>query len=47
MDPSELRDDLDSQLESLLHTVWQCERQWRLDDRFEVMLGRAHWSVGQ
>jgi hypothetical protein len=25
--------DLQSQLEGLLHQVWSCEAEWRLDDR--------------
>jgi hypothetical protein len=33
--------DLWGQLESLLDTVWECERQWRLDDRFDLLLGLA------
>jgi len=31
--------DLRSQLEALLHAVWLCERQWTLDDRFDLLLG--------
>jgi len=31
--------ELQVQLESLLDMVWQCERQWRIDDRFDLMLG--------
>ena len=31
--------DLQEQLEGLFDTVWQCERQWRIDDRFDLMLG--------
>jgi hypothetical protein len=31
--------DLQAQLESLFDSVWQCERQWRIDDRFDLMLG--------
>jgi len=31
--------DLQAQLETLFDTVWRCERQWRLDDRFDLMLG--------
>jgi len=30
--------DLQAQLEALLDTVWRCERQWRLDDRFDLIL---------
>jgi hypothetical protein len=33
------REDLQAQLESLLDTVWTCERQWRIDDRFDLLLG--------
>lgn len=32
--------DLAAQLESLLHTVWQCEAEWRLDDRIDLALRR-------
>ena len=31
--------DLPTQLESLFDTIWRCERQWRIDDRFDLMLG--------
>jgi hypothetical protein len=31
--------DLQAQLESLFDAVWLCERQWRTDDRFDLMLG--------
>ena len=31
--------DLQAQLETLLDAVWRCERQWRLDDRFDLILG--------
>ncbi len=47
MATSEQQADLNSQLETLLHIVWQCERQWRLDDRFEAMLSTARWGVGR
>lgn len=33
--------DLQTQLEALLHTVWLCERQWEVDDRFDLILGNA------
>lgn len=32
--------DLPAQLESLLHLVWQCEEEWRLDDRIDLALRR-------
>jgi hypothetical protein len=28
--------DLQTQFESLLDTVWECERQWALDDRLDL-----------
>ena len=28
--------DLQTQLESLLHTVWECEREWAIDDRIDL-----------
>lgn len=31
--------DLWSQLESLFDVVYDCERQWCLDDRFDLILG--------
>lgn len=31
-------DDLQTQLEALLHQVWLCEAEWRLDDRIDVAL---------
>ena len=31
--------ELDEQLESLFDTIWRCERQWRIDDRFDFLLG--------
>ena len=31
--------DLQAQLESLFDAVWLCERQWRIDDRFDLLLG--------
>lgn len=30
--------DLAAQLESLLHTVWECEKDWALDDRIDLSL---------
>ena len=30
--------DLNTQLESLLHQVWECEAEWRLDDRIDLAL---------
>jgi hypothetical protein len=30
--------DLQAQLETLLDTVWRCEHQWRVDDRFDLIL---------
>jgi hypothetical protein len=32
--------DLATQFESLLDVVWQCEREWRLDDRIALSLRR-------
>ena len=32
--------DLATQFESLLDAVWQCEREWRLDDRIALSLRR-------
>jgi hypothetical protein len=32
--------DLMTQLESLLHVVWQFESEWRLDDRINLSLSR-------
>lgn len=32
--------DLPAQLESLLHLVWQCEKEWRLDDRIDLAFRR-------
>jgi hypothetical protein len=34
-------DDLWGQLEGLLHQVWVCERQWRIDDRFDLLLASS------
>ena len=31
--------DLWSQLESLFNVVFECERQWTLDERFDLILG--------
>ncbi len=28
--------DLQTQLESLLRTVWECEREWAIDDRIDL-----------
>ena len=39
--------DLWSQLESLFDVVCACERQWRVDDRFDLMLGIRHVDGGQ
>lgn len=33
--------DLRAQLESLFDIVWRCERQWRIDDRFDLLLGNG------
>ena len=30
--------DLQTQLEALLHQVWLCEAEWRLDNRIELAL---------
>ena len=30
--------DLHTQLETLLHQVWECEAEWRLDDRIDLAL---------
>jgi hypothetical protein len=35
------RETPQDQLESLFDTVWRCEREWRLDDRFEQLLSEA------
>jgi hypothetical protein len=32
--------DLATQFESLLDVVWQCEQEWRLDDRIALSLRR-------
>lgn len=37
--------DLPSQVESLLHTVWECEQDWRLNDRIDLALGRGQASA--
>ena len=37
---SEVVPDLQSQLEALLHMVWDAEENWRLDDRIDLALGR-------
>ena len=31
--------DLQAQLESLFDTIWLCERQWEIDQRFDLILG--------
>jgi len=31
--------DLQAQLESLFDAVWLCERQWEIDERFDLILG--------
>ncbi len=28
---------LGEQLEDMLHIVWECERDWRFDDRLDLM----------
>jgi len=33
--------DLQDQLVSLFDTVWCCERQWEIDDRFDLILGNT------
>lgn len=38
--------DLPSELESLLHTVWACEADWRLNDRIDLALRREQASAG-
>jgi hypothetical protein len=30
--------DLHTQLETLLHEVWECEAEWRFDDRIDLAL---------
>jgi len=30
--------DLETQLESLLHTVWECERRWAVEDRIDLAI---------
>ncbi len=37
--------DLWGQLEGIFHRVWLCERQWRIDDRFDLLLGNSWGSV--
>jgi len=34
--------DLPSQLESLLHVVWECERGWTVEDHVDRL---ARWSM--
>jgi len=38
--------DLQSQLESILDSVWDAEENWRLDDRIDLALGRRRPSAG-
>jgi hypothetical protein len=38
--------DLQSQLEALLHSVWDAEENWRLDDRIDLALGRRRPGYG-
>jgi hypothetical protein len=35
------RETPQDQLESLFDTVWRCEREWRRDDRFALLLSEA------
>ena len=35
------RESLPDQLESLFDVVWRCEREWRLDDRFALLLSEG------
>lgn len=37
--------DLASQVESLFHTVWECEEDWRLNDRIDLALRREQASA--
>lgn len=37
--------DLPPQVETLLHTVWECEQDWRLNDRIDLALGRERASA--
>lgn len=30
--------DLETQFESLLHTVWECERRWAAEDRIDFAI---------
>jgi len=39
--------DLTSQLESLLHQVWLCEAEWKLDDRIDLALRRSMSGNGE
>lgn len=32
--------ELPAQLENLFYLVWQCEKEWRLDDRIDFALRR-------
>ena len=35
-DQNIIESDLQTQLESLFDSVWDCERQWALDDRIDL-----------
>lgn len=35
---TDVQGDLQTQLESLFHTVWESERQWAVDDRIDLAL---------
>lgn len=37
--------DLASQLETLLHAVWECEEDWLLNDRIDLALRREQASA--
>lgn len=37
--PAELP-DVAAQLEGLFHAVWECEKEWRLDDRIDLAVRR-------
>lgn len=32
--------DMAAQLEGLFHVDWECEKEWRLDDRIDLALRR-------
>jgi hypothetical protein len=36
--PDQLRRKQSDAMESLFDTVWQCEREWALDDRIDLAL---------